>query len=252
MIELCALASGSNGNCYYIGTEEEAVLIDIGIHYKSLKERFTETGLDFSKVKAAFISHEHSDHVQGARVTSKRTSLPVWYSKRTFYKCYDKNKAPYNSFFENGASYTIGQFTIYPFSKNHDAAEPSSFRIEVKGKHIGVMTDIGMCDKTLINEFSKCDAVFLESNYDPEMLSKGPYPYYLQQRVSSSKGHLSNQQAVDLIENHASNNLQTVFLSHISAVNNSTEIVKEQFKKFDNTIRFILTSRYSASEIIHI
>mgnify|MGYP001554522500 CR=1 FL=1 len=146
MIELCALASGSNGNCYYIGNEDEAVLIDIGIFYKRLQERMLQANLNISKVKAAFISHEHTDHVQGARVTSKRTGIPVWYSKKTYHKCYDKNKAPYFSIFENGASYKIGKFTVFPFAKSHDAVEPSSFRIEINGKNIGIMTDIGEVD----------------------------------------------------------------------------------------------------------
>ncbi len=250
MTEICALASGSNGNCYYIGNENAAILIDIGIYYKRLIERLNETGLNKDKIKAIFISHEHTDHIQGARVTSKKLGIPVFYTKKTYHKCYDKNKADNFGFFETGTPYNIDDFTIHSFSKSHDAADPCSFRIEVNGHNIGIMTDIGKPDENLKEEFSKCNAVFLESNYDEDMLMNGLYPYHLKQRVSSEKGHLSNLQALSLVENFASEKLNTVLLSHISAVNNTHKIVKETFAKLSGKYNIILTSRHKASELI--
>ena len=252
MTEICALASGSNGNCYYIGNKEEAILIDIGIYYKRLIERLNETGLDKNKIKAIFISHEHTDHIQGARITSKKLGIPVFYTKKTYHKCYDKNKADNFGFFETGTPYIINTIKIHSFKKNHDAIDPCSFRIEIGGNNIGVMTDIGVTDETLQNEFSKCNAVFLESNYDEDMLMNGLYPYHLKQRVSSNKGHLSNFQALNLIEQFASPQLKTILLSHISAVNNTHEIVKETYKHLKNKYHIILTSRNNAGEIISI
>jgi len=250
MTEICALASGSNGNCYYIGNEKEAVLIDIGIYYKRLIERLNETGLDKNKIKAIFISHEHTDHIQGAKVTSKKLGIPVFYTKKTYHKCYDKNKADNFGFFEIDTPYTLGDIEIFPFSKQHDAVEPCSFRIKIEDKNIGVMTDIGAVDNTLEKEFAKCNAAFLESNYDENLLQNGLYPYHLKERVSSSKGHLSNIQARKLIEKFASPNLKTIFLSHISAANNTHEIVKETFYKLSDKYTILLTSRQKASKTI--
>ncbi len=252
MTEICALASGSNGNCYYIGNENEAVLIDIGIYYKRLIERLNKTGLDKNKIKAIFISHEHTDHIQGARSASNKLGIPVYYTKKTYNKSYNKNKAQNFIFFEPDTPYIIGNIKIYPFRKNHDAADPCSFRIEINNKNIGVMTDIGEVDEILQTELSKCDAVFLESNYDEDMLQNGLYPYHLKQRVSSAKGHLSNLQSLKLIENYASPNLKTIFLSHISAVNNTHEIVKNTFKHLSEKYNIILTSRQKATNIIKI
>jgi len=250
MTELCALASGSNGNCYYIGNKDEAVLIDIGIYYKRLIERLNDTGLDKTKIKAIFISHEHTDHIQGARVTSKKLGIPVFYTKKTFHKCYDKNKADNFGFFEPGIPYSVGNISIHPFKKNHDAIDPCSFRIEIGDNNIGVMTDIGVTNETLQNEFSKCNAVFLETNYDEDMLMTGLYPYHLKQRVNSTKGHLSNFQAKELIENFASEKLTTLLFSHISAVNNTHELVKETFSSLSRKYKIIITSRKNASEVI--
>ncbi|NOZ36251.1 MAG: MBL fold metallo-hydrolase [Chlorobi bacterium] len=250
MTEICALASGSNGNCYYIGNENSAILIDIGIYYKRLIERLNETGLDKNKIKAIFISHEHTDHIQGARVTSKKLGIPVFYTKKTYHKCYDKNKTDNFGIFEPGAPYILGKIKIHSFKKNHDAADPCSFRIEIDGKNIGVMTDIGKVDKTLQNEFSKCNAVFLEANYDEDMLQNGLYPYHLKQRVSSPKGHLSNHQAKELIEKFASYDLKILFFSHISAVNNTHQLVNETFETLSDKYKIILTSRQNASEVV--
>jgi phosphoribosyl 1,2-cyclic phosphodiesterase len=250
MTEICALASGSNGNSYYIGNENEAVLIDVGIYYKLLIERIERAGLDKNKIKAAFISHEHTDHIQGARVTGKKLGIPIFYTKTTFNKCYDKNKAENFAFFKPNTEYTIGNIQIYPFRKNHDASEPCSFRIELNGINIGVMTDIGIADQTLQTEFSKCDVVFLETNYDEEMLLKGIYPYYLKERVLSANGHLSNIQAKELIEKYASDNLNTIFLSHISAVNNSIEIIDQTFAKLSRKYAIKYAPRHKHSEVL--
>ena len=250
MIEICALASGSNGNSYYIGNENEAILIDAGIYYKRLIERLNDAGLDKNKIKAIFISHEHSDHIQGLRATSKKLGIPGILTKKTYHKAYDKNKPELFAFFNPGEPYIIGNITIHPFKKMHDAKDPCSFRVEVNNKHIGVMTDIGEVDEIVKQEFSKCDAVFLESNYDKEMLFNGLYPYYLKQRVNSSVGHLSNEQALELTEQYASPNLKTIFLSHISAANNTRELAMETFSGLKGKYDIKLTSRQGISEIV--
>ncbi len=134
--------------------------------------------------------------------------------------------------------------------KNHDAIEPCSFRVEIGGKHIGVFTDIGEVDDTLIQEFKKCDAVFLETNYDKDMLWNGHYPYYIKQRVDSERGHLSNKQSLGLVQEHASSNLKYIFLSHISDSNNTYDLALETFAVLNGKYKVMLTSRESISDVV--
>jgi len=249
MIEICALASGSNGNCYYIGNETEAVLIDIGISYKRLLERLNIAGLEVSKIKAIFISHEHADHILGVRTTCKKIGIPAIFSQHTFSKLYSKHIPELYAFYKTGKAYTIGQLTIVPFKKKHDASDPHSFIIEQNGFNAGVFTDIGIVDTLLEQEFSKCQAVFLESNYDKEMLRNGPYPEYLKTRVASDLGHLSNNQALELVQQHSASNLKTVILSHISDKNNTTLKVLQTFAVLENKFDIKLASRETVSEV---
>lgn len=250
MIEICALASGSNGNCYYVGNENEAVLIDAGLYYKKLIERLDEAGLEKSKIKAIFISHEHSDHIMGVRGCSKRLGIPAIFSQHTYSKLRAKHKPDFYDFFEASVAYKVGSLSIFPFKKSHDACDPHSFRIEHNGENIGVFTDIGVVNETFAEEFRKCNAVFLESNYDNEMLRNGTYPGYLKARVASDKGHLSNCQALELVQEYASPQLHTILPSHISNNNNNEEKVNQTFSVLNGKYRVILTSRHRISEVI--
>ena len=252
MLEICAIASGSNGNCYYIGNETGAVLIDAGISYKLIMSRMKEKGLNPEKIKAVFISHEHIDHIRGAKVLEKRMNIPVYVTSKTFFGVY-KNVQPDNPrFFSPGDEITEGEFKVVSFLKNHDASEPCSFRVEYEGKSIGVFTDIGEpCERVTAN-LALCDVLFLETNYDEKMLWEGRYPWFLKQRISSLHGHLSNRQAFELLDKHAGSHLKCVFLSHISKENNTPEIAFNEIRQFENRFQVKLTSRYEAGEIFQL
>jgi phosphoribosyl 1,2-cyclic phosphodiesterase len=250
MLEICALASGSNGNCYYIGNENEAVLIDAGIYYKRLLERLEDANLDKSKIRAVFITHEHTDHVMGVSGCTKKLNIPAFFTQKTYYKAQRKHRPENVSFFETGKMQTIGKINVHPFSKMHDAADPCSFRVECQGKNIGVFTDIGLADETLQHEFSKCQIVFLETNYDKEMLWNGSYPPYIKQRVDSDFGHLSNEQALELTKKFASPELKYIFLSHISEKNNTPEQAMQTFLVLNGKYIIKPTSRAGISEVL--
>lgn len=252
MLEICAIASGSNGNCYYIGNKKDAVLIDAGISCKQILFRMKEKKLDPVKIKAVFISHEHSDHMRGARVLAKRLNVPVFVTAKTYYAAYKNMRPDYPKFFEPDTEITIGEFSVFSFLKNHDAAEPCSFRIEYAGKNIGVFTDIGEPCENVRSHLEKCHALFLETNYDEKMLWEGHYPYFLKQRIASEYGHLSNRQAFQLLLNHAGEHLKCVFLSHLSKENNSPEIAFNEIKPLESRFQVRLTSRVEASEILRI
>jgi len=249
MTEICALASGSNGNCYYIGNEKEAVLIDAGIAARRIINRMKERNLDPLKVKAIFISHEHSDHICGARVLGKRLKVPVYVTSRTFAATYSAHRPAAPIFFKPGNIIGTGSFIVHPFLKSHDAAEPCSFRIEHEGLNIGIMTDIGAPCESVKSHLGKCDALFLETNYDERMLWEGHYPWPLKKRIASDHGHLSNDQALNLIRDYCGKNLQVIFLSHLSAENNTLEKVTGCFSAIEGKIKIQLTSRHEACEV---
>lgn len=249
MIEVCALASGSNGNCYYIGNENEAVLVDAGISRRQIVERMRRVGLSLSKVKAIFITHEHSDHSRGVRVLHAKSSIPVFMTKITFNNSRNVNRPEkYNALLID-QWYSFRGIQVKAFSKSHDAVDPSSFIVKVHDKIIGVLTDIGhVCDNVVAN-FSQCHAVFLETNYDERMLQEGPYPSYLKYRVGSKKGHLSNNQAVALVEDHGHEELKHIFLSHISQENNHPTVALKSFESLSTKYDIKLTNRHAPTEV---
>ncbi|MFC3563691.1 MBL fold metallo-hydrolase [Pedobacter jamesrossensis] len=244
-----SINSGSNGNCYYIGNAEEAVLIDVGLSCKEVEKRMTRLGLNINKVKAIFISHEHSDHIKGLAVLSKKYNIPVYITANTL----KSSKLILNT--ENIFSFThletisIGNLKICAFSKFHDAADPFSFTIEYNDTRVGVFTDIGsVCDR-LISQFKNCHAAFLEANYDTEMLENGRYPYHLKRRITSGKGHLSNTQALDLFLNYKPSYMSHLLLSHLSKDNNDPTLVEKLFKDVADKTHIAVASRYEESEV---
>ena len=249
MIEICALASGSNGNCYYIGNNEDAVLVDAGLSYKQLINRMESKSLDPKKVKAVFITHEHGDHIRGVRVLGKKLDIPVYMSKGTFLSAFRTWKPIAYFPVENNVPVAIGHFKVFPVLKNHDAAEPVSYRIEYDNQSVGVFTDIGSPCDNVRHHLNQCHALFLETNYDVQMLKDGSYPYHLKARIDSAVGHLSNLQAFELLSEHAHPDLQCVFLSHLSAENNRPELAYNEIKPLENRFAVLLTDRFAAAEV---
>ncbi len=249
MVEMCAIASGSNGNCYYVGNEQDAILVDVGIFRKQVLLRMAGARLDIHKVRAIFISHEHSDHMRGVRVLAKQFNIPVYMTSSTFQHTWKSSRPGNYRLFEPGKPVQINSITVHPFIKKHDAADPCSFRIEVDTHHIGVMTDIGEACDNVKTHFSLCDAAFLESNYDDDLLLKGPYPWPLKKRVASEVGHLSNQQSAELVEQHMKNDLQLLILSHLSGENNTPELVLETFNGLAHKTNIHLADRHAATAV---
>ena len=251
-IQIASLNSGSNANCYYIGNNNEAVLIDAGLSCRETEKRMKRLGLDISLVKAIFISHEHADHISGLQVLSKKHRLPVYITNNTLRNSRLEIAKELVYSFLHSEPVSIGELSIIPFSKSHDADDPHSFIVSGKNVHIGVITDIGYACKHVIKHFKLCDAVFLESNYCEEMLENGGYPLHLKRRISSNKGHLSNDQALELFLKHKPRDLQLLILSHLSQNNNRPEIVNKMFSENAGGVRIIVASRYKETELFTI
>jgi phosphoribosyl 1,2-cyclic phosphodiesterase len=240
---VCSLNSGSNGNCYYIGNEEEAVLIDGGISCRETEKRMKRLGLSIRKVKCIFVSHEHGDHIHGIPALSKKHNIPVYISKDTLQHSKLELQQALVHLFHAYQKIDIGSLQIIPFPKFHDAADPHSFIVKNNSIQIGIFTDIGSACEHVVNHFKQCHAAFLESNYDEDMLENGRYPYHLKNRIRNGHGHLSNNQAAELFIKHRPAFMSHLFLSHLSRNNNSPKIVKDLFNKIAGTTEIIIAPR---------
>jgi phosphoribosyl 1,2-cyclic phosphodiesterase len=254
MIEISSIASGSNGNCYYIGNETSAILIDAGVSCKQIVNRMSSLGLDISKLKGIFVTHEHSDHIKGINVFSTKFKIPIYISEKTHANSPITVASNLVNFFKVNEHIDVGNFCVHSFAKQHDAADPCSFIIHSEGKKIAVLTDIGAPCKNVIKVLKESDVVFLESNYDDEMLANGKYPYFLKKRISGDCGHMSNYQAGLLVLQHAKDSLTHVFLSHLSENNNTPELAHSTFtdmikERKDLRPNVILTDRDKETQI---
>jgi len=249
---ITSLNSGSNGNCYYIANESEAVLVDVGISCREVERRMSRLGLSMNKVKAIFISHEHTDHIRGLEVVSRKYSLPVYITKGTLNNCRLNLEENLINSFKAYSEINIGKLIVTAFPKFHDAADPHSFIIEGNDTRIGVFTDIGTACKDVVKNFKQCHAVFLEANYDDEMLENGHYPFYLKKRIRSEHGHLSNKQALDLFLAHRHDSMSHILLSHLSKDNNCPKLAHELFEKHAGNTYITVASRYEESKVYHI
>ena len=246
---IASINSGSNGNCYYIGNEDEAILVDAGISCRETVKRMKNLDLDIDKVKAIFISHEHGDHIRGVEVLSARYKLPVYITPLTLKHSRLRLEQDLTKLFKGYEQVQIGNFTVYPFPKCHDAADPHSFIIEGNGVKIGVFTDIGSICEHVISHFKQCHAVFLEANYDEAMLENGRYPYHLKKRISGDVGHLSNIQALELFKAYKPSFMSHVLLSHLSKDNNDPVLAADVFKPHSGNTKIIIASRYKESDV---
>lgn len=249
---IAAINSGSNGNCYYVGNQQEAVLIDAGVSCRETEQRMLKLGLSIKKVKAIFISHEHSDHISGLVSLVKKYKIPVYITEATFKNSNPKIDDKLLHHYAGAEPIKIGTLSILPFSKYHDAADPFSYVIEFAGIRVGVFTDIGkVCDR-LVKHFKQCHAAFLESNYDEIMLERGGYPLALKNRIRNGNGHLSNKQAAELFIKHKPAHMSYLLLSHLSKNNNSPKIVKDLFESIAGNVKIVIASRNKETGVYHI
>lgn len=246
---ITSLNSGSNGNCYYIGNENEAVLIDAGISCREIEKRMKRLGLVMQRVKAVFVSHEHSDHIRGIPVLAKKHRLPVYITPSTLQNSGLRIDNSLVLSFNTQAPVRIGDLIITPFPKLHDAIDPYSFLIAGGEIKIGVFTDIGFACENLIHHFQQCHAAFLEANYDEYMLDNGKYPVYLKNRIRGGKGHLSNSQALALFKKYKPPFMSHLLLSHLSKNNNCPQKVQELFGPHADGTDIIIASRFGETPL---
>ena len=249
---ITSLNSGSNGNCYYIGNAQEAVLVDAGISCRETEARMHRLGLSMEKVKAIFISHEHSDHIKGLEVLARKYQLPVYITEKTLRNS-RLHLAPHQVLgFEAGRAVQIGGLSVTGFPKFHDASDPHSFVVSGHGVNIGVFTDIGSPCQHLVHYFKQCHAAILETNYDDEMLENGFYPVHLKRRIRGRHGHLSNQQALELFKLYKPEFMSHLFLAHLSKDNNCPDLAQNLFAAQAGSTEVVVASRFVETQVYEI
>lgn len=228
-MQLYSIASGSSGNCIYVGTKESSILIDAGISMKRIREGLEAQKMSLEGIQAIFITHEHTDHISGLGPVLRKVPIPVYATAETISAIWEKGNM-------NGVSeelfhavavenpISLCDMDILPVSISHDAANPVCYTVQSKGKKIGVATDMGCYTTELVEHLKDCDSLLLEANHDINLLQVGSYPYSLKMRILGERGHLSNDASARLIQEILHPGLQHVVLGHLSQENNFPEL----------------------------
>ena len=223
-LSVCALASGSKGNAFFISNGSTSILVDAGFSGIEIEKRLESKGLNPENLDAILVSHEHTDHIRGVGVLARRFKIPVYMNRETDKASMAQTGNIKNKYYFNcGSSFRINKLSIHPFSISHDAAAPACFTISYNDIKVGIATDMGMVTSMAKEHLKECSLLILEANHDPEMLAKGPYPWHLKQRIKGRTGHLSNFDAKKLLSEVAHDKLQHVILAHLSEKNNLPE-----------------------------
>lgn len=231
-MEFCSIASGSTGNCIYIGSNSSSVLVDAGISGKKVEEGLNSFDHTAKDLKGILVTHEHSDHIKGLGVLVRKHHLPIYATPGTMEAIRSTStlgKLDPELLHEIHADehFQIGDLDILPFRISHDAAEPVAYRVAHEEHTVAVCTDLGYYDDYIIEHLKGLNAVLLESNHDINMLQVGSYPYYLKQRILGDRGHLSNENAGKLLSEILNDDMNTVMLGHLSKENNYEELAYE-------------------------
>lgn len=222
MIKVSPLFSGSRGNCTLIQTEQTNILLDAGFPYKSIVAALESRGLSQQDVDAIVITHEHADHIAALPYWTKNYATAV-YAPKEIADCI-RQRVYLSEVIEIDGSFTVGDVSVDVYECSHDARCCFGYRFCHDGSYFGSVTDTGCATDELIDFLSPCKTVMLESNHDVNMLQKGAYPYPLKQRILSNFGHLSNEQAADVIKRLVGAKAKNIILAHLSENNNTKEI----------------------------
>lgn len=248
-----SLQSGSNGNAIYVETPDARLLFDAGISGKQAQLRMAQHGRDIRDCDAVLISHDHADHVRCAGIFTRKFDLPLLITARTF-KAASWGLGPIGQVdhFEAGQTLRFGQTAVETIPTPHDAVDGCAFVVAHGGARLGILTDLGHVFAGLSDVFAGLDAAYLETNYDPGMLRRGPYPEWLKERIAGPAGHLSNGEAGELADGFGGR-LRWLMLSHLSEENNTpAKALATVKKRLSRSLTLGIASRYETSAAMEV
>ncbi|WP_136805529.1 MBL fold metallo-hydrolase [Desulfosediminicola flagellatus] len=227
-MQFSVLGSGSRGNCVYIEEGKNGILIDNGFSGKEVEKRLSAIGRSLDNLTAICVTHEHNDHIAGVGVLSRRCKIPVYSNYGTFKGAENKMGKLHKLIeFGTGEDIEIQDLQVRSFRVSHDTADPVGFVVSNGSEYLGYCTDTGKVSKLMELRLAGCHGLILEFNHNLEMLKNGPYPLFLQQRVRSSQGHLSNEDAAEFLHNLMHRHLKVAVLAHLSETNNTPELASK-------------------------
>ncbi|MBR0318590.1 MAG: MBL fold metallo-hydrolase [Spirochaetia bacterium] len=238
------LGSGSCGNSYIFKTASSSFVVDNGYSFAEFRRRAEAFGFDISAIKYIFLTHIHSDHLKGVETLSNRLGIPVITAEDLDVSGYIKK-----GFFKQvgitpGQAYNLDDFSFTVFPTFHDAPNSVGYSFFYDGNRCTIITDTGKTSPQMKELADKSDVLFLESNYCPDLLKKGPYPVWLQKRILSEYGHLSNFDALEFLKSLDCTRCRKVYLCHISDKNNTPQRVQEVFDSAPiKNIEYIICKR---------
>ncbi len=222
-------ASGSSGNCYYLGTRQQGILIDAGISARSIQKYLREMGLDFPNIMGVLITHDHADHIRAVGTLGERVHLPI-YSTALIHEGIDRNYGVREKlrtsrrYFEKGKEWELFGMKINTFNVEHDSTECVGYSIDYLGQRFVIMTDCGSVNEEMEAYVRTANHLVIEANHDEHMLLNGPYPTYLKERILSPRGHQSNDTCGEILERNWHPDLRNVWLCHLSLENNNPQL----------------------------
>ena len=227
MVRYAVLGSGSSGNSYVIDDGLSMIMVDNGFSVREVTARAQDAGFDLDRLAGVVLTHTHGDHERGRAALARRYHIPLYLHESLDARIYLTKRGPECRSFSLSEPFRIGTFIVLGFPTSHDVPGSCGFSIDAAGLRFVIITDTGMISERMAELASQADILFLEANYEPEMLQKGPYPYHLKRRIHSEIGHLSNNDAIGLIQSLSeSNKPDTIYLCHLSDTNNTVETVQ--------------------------
>lgn len=254
-MQVISLQSGSNGNCIYVEAGGVQLLLDAGISGIQVEERLALHGRDARAVDAVLISHDHADHSRSMGILHRTFGLPIYATAKTYQAAnrYGLGEIGDLRQFRSGETLHFGRALVETISTPHDAEDGVVFVVD-DGKHrLGILTDLGHVFSGLSDVIASLDAVLLESNYDPDMLTTGSYPGWLKKRIAGPGGHISNIEAAEVLRSSASQRMKWACLAHLSEDNNTPKLALETHRRnLGSRLPLFVASRYEATEIMEV
>ena len=228
-LQFLSLASGSSGNCYYLGTEDYGILIDAGKGVRTIKKVLREYGIPFEKIVALCITHDHADHIKAAGTLGEKFGIPI-YTTETIkngmnrnYCMVDKVYSAHRAIIKE-VPFKIRDFTITAFEVPHDGSDNVGFLVTYGNLHFAFATDLGTITPTADKYLRQANYLVIESNYDEAMLQHGTYPPHLKRRILADNGHMDNARTADYLARIYTPELRNIFLCHLIAYHNHNDL----------------------------